>query len=266
MLSLTNNLNNPGSHTKWKIPSTPRYPSLKERIVLVTGGATGIGDSVVTHFARQGSRVTFLDVQDEPARQLVDSLTAEGCPKPIYIRCDLTDLGALKAAVDQVLATHGTVDVLVNNAANDQRHSIEEVTPEFWDHSIATNLRPHFFTMQAVLPAMRNAGRGSIINMSSIAWMIPYHNCRSISRPRPPSSGSRAPSPTSCGASNIRVNAVLPGAIATERQSASGIPPSIIAEILLRQALNDRLSPTKSPASSSSSPPTTPAPLPTRAM
>jgi NAD(P)-dependent dehydrogenase (short-subunit alcohol dehydrogenase family) len=114
------------------------YPSLKTRVVLITGGATGIGASVVARFARQGSRVTFLDVQDEAAQQLVDSLASEGCPKPIYIHCDITDLGALKAAVDQVLATHATVDVLVNNAANDQRHSIEEVTPDFWEHSLAT--------------------------------------------------------------------------------------------------------------------------------
>ena len=99
------------------------YPSLKERVVLITGGATGIGASVVAHFARQGSRVTFVDVQDEPAQQLVDSLASEGCPKPHYIHCDITDLDALKAAVHQVLATHATIDVLVNNAANyDDRH------------------------------------------------------------------------------------------------------------------------------------------------
>jgi len=110
-----------------------RYPSLKGRVVVVTGGATGIGQSIVAHFARQGSRVAFLDIQDEPARALAAALAAEGCPTPQYIHCDLTDLAALKSAVEQVLSTHNTIDVLVNNAANDQRHSIEEVTLEYWD-------------------------------------------------------------------------------------------------------------------------------------
>ena len=149
------------------------YPSLRNRAVLITGGATGIGESLVSHFARQGSRVAFLDIQDEPGQKLVESLGREGCPKPHFLHCDLADISALQTAVKRVLNTLGTVDVLVNNAANDQRHTIEDVTPEFWDNSIALNLRPHFFMAQAILPAMRAAGRGSIINMSSICWMIP---------------------------------------------------------------------------------------------
>src|ERR1017187_2293354 len=144
-----------------------RYPSLEGRLVLVTGGATGIGESIVTHFSRQGSRVAFFDIQDEAARQLVESLSAEGCPPTLYIHCDLTDVEALQSTLKHALATLGGIDVLVNNAANDQRHTIEEVTPAFWDHSIGVNLRPQFFAIQAVLPAMRAAQRGSIINMSS---------------------------------------------------------------------------------------------------
>ena len=219
------------------------YPSLKTRVVLITGGATGIGASVVARFARQGSRVTFLDVQDEAAQQLVDSLASEGCPKPIYIHCDITDLGALKAAVDQVLATHATVDVLVNNAANDQRHSIEEVTPEFWEHTLATNLRPHFFTMQAVLPAMRKAGRGSIINMSSIAWMIPNLNMPIYNTAKAAIVGLTRAFAHECGASNIRVNAVLPGAIATERQRRLWYTPEYLENIRSRQALPHQIEP-----------------------
>ena len=219
------------------------YPSLKTRVVLITGGATGIGASVVARFARQGSRVTFLDVQDEAAQQLVDSLASEGCPKPIYIHCDITDLGALKAAVDQVLATHATVDVLVNNAANDQRHSIEEVTPDFWEHSLATNLRPHFFTIQAVLPAMRKAGRGSIINMSSIAWMIPNLNMPIYNTAKAAIVGLTRAFDHECGASNIRVNAVLPGAIATERQRRLWYTPEYLENIRSRQALPHQIEP-----------------------
>jgi NAD(P)-dependent dehydrogenase (short-subunit alcohol dehydrogenase family) len=220
-----------------------RYPSLEGRAVLVTGGATGIGESIVTHFARQGSRVAFLDVQDEPAGRLVDSLTAEGCTPPIYIRCDLTDIEALQDAVGQVVGRFGTVDVLVNNAANDQRHSIEEVTPDFWDQSIATNLRPHFFMIQAVLPAMRAAGRGSIINMSSIAWIIPTTGLPIYNAAKAAIVGLTRTLAHELGPDNIRVNAVLPGAIATERQKRLWYTPESVANIMRSQALKRQLEP-----------------------
>ena len=128
---------------------------------------------IFASYARQGARVAFLDIADDAANKLVAALGAEGCPAPIYLHCDLTKVDALQEAVQLVLGELGTVDVLVNNAANDQRHSFDAVTPEYWDNSIAINLRPQFFVIQAVLPAMRAAGRGSIINMSSISWMIP---------------------------------------------------------------------------------------------
>jgi NAD(P)-dependent dehydrogenase (short-subunit alcohol dehydrogenase family) len=210
---------------------------------LVTGGATGIGESVVAHFARQGSRVAFLDVQDEPAQQLVTSLTAEGCPTPLYIHCDLTNLEALKAAIDQVIAMRGTIDVLVNNAANDQRQPIDEVTPEFWDSSIAINLRPQFFAMQAILPAMRKAGRGSIINMSSIAWIIPNRNMPVYNTAKAAIVGLTRAFAHDCGANNIRVNAVLPGAIATERQVRLWYTPEYVENIRRRQALPHQIQP-----------------------
>jgi NAD(P)-dependent dehydrogenase (short-subunit alcohol dehydrogenase family) len=220
-----------------------RYPSLEGRVAVVTGGATGIGESLVTHFARQGSRVAFLDVQDEPAEQLLRSLTGEGCPAPMYIHCDLTDLAALKDAVRQVLDAWGTVDVLVNNAANDQRHSIEEVTPEFWEQSMATNLRPQFFMMQAVLPAMRAAGRGSIINMSSISWMIPSTGLPLYIAAKAAIVGLTRTMAHELGKDNIRVNAVLPGAIATARQKQLWYTPEYQAEILQSQALKRQIQP-----------------------
>jgi len=220
-----------------------RYPSLEGRVAVVTGGATGIGESLVTHFARQGSRVAFLDVQDEPAEQLVRRLTGEGCPAPLYIHCDLTDVAALKGAVAQVLEAWGTVDVLVNNAANDQRHSIEEVTPEFWEQSMATNLRPQFFMMQAVLPAMRAAGRGAIINMSSISWMIPSTGLPLYIAAKAAIVGLTRTIAHEVGKNNIRVNAVLPGAIATERQKHLWYTPEYQAEILQSQALKRQIQP-----------------------
>lgn len=219
------------------------YPSLKDRVVLITGGATGIGESLVNHFARQGARVAFLDIQDAPAQALVAALAAEGCPRPLYIHCDLTNLAALKQAVDQVLATHATIDVLVNNAANDQRHTIDEVTPEFWDRSIATNLRPHFFAIQAVLPSMRVTGRGSIINMSSISWLIPSTGLPLYTAAKAAIVGLTRTLAHELGPHNIRVNAVLPGAIATERQKQLWYTPEYTAEIQAAQALKRQIEP-----------------------
>jgi NAD(P)-dependent dehydrogenase (short-subunit alcohol dehydrogenase family) len=219
------------------------YPSLKDRVVFITGGATGIGEAFVTQFARQGSRVAFLDILDEPARRIATTLAGEGCTAPLFIHCDLTDVAALKAAVAQVVSAYGTIDVLVNNAANDQRHSIEEVTPEFWDRSIATNLRPQFFAIQAVLPAMRAAGRGSIINMSSIAWIIPNTNLPVYVAAKAAIVGLTRTFAHELGPQNIRVNAILPGAIATERQKKLWYTPEYLAEIFRRQALKRQIEP-----------------------
>lgn len=213
------------------------YPSLEGRVVVVTGGATGIGESLVTHFARQGSRVAFLDIQDEPAGKLVDTLAAEGCPAPRYIHCDLTDVAALRSAVEQVLAAGDTVDVLVNNAGNDQRHAVEEVTPEYWDQSIATNLRPQFFMIQAVAPAMRAAGRGSIVNMSSISWVIPSTGAPVYVTAKAAIVGLTRTMAYELAPRNIRVNAVLPGAIVTEKQKRLWYTPEYKAEIMASQAL-----------------------------
>jgi NAD(P)-dependent dehydrogenase (short-subunit alcohol dehydrogenase family) len=219
------------------------YPSLKDRVVLVTGGATGIGESIVRHFARQGSRVVFLDIQDEPAEALVEGIGGEGSPAPEYVHCDLTEVEVLKAAVQGVLAKHGQVDVLVNNAANDQRHKIEDVTQEYWDRSMAVNLRPQFFTIQSVLPAMRAAGRGSIINMSSISWMIPSTGVPVYIAAKAAIVGITRTLAHELGPAGIRVNAVLPGAIATERQKQLWYTPEYKAEILVSQALKRDIGP-----------------------
>ncbi len=218
-------------------PAYANYPSLHNRAVLVTGGASGIGASIVEHFARQGSRVAFLDVQDEAAAQLIDSLKAAGQCVPMYVRCDLGDIPALQDCVRKVISDLGSVDVLVNNAANDQRHRIEEVTPEYWDASIAVNLRSQFFMIQAALPAMKAAGRGSIINMSSIAWMIPSTGVPVYIAAKAAIVGLTRTLAHECGPQGIRVNAVLPGAIATEKQRRLVYTPEYKAEIMASQAL-----------------------------
>jgi D-xylose 1-dehydrogenase len=220
-----------------------RYPSLHHRAVLVTGGATGIGESLVRHFARQGSRVAFLDIQHEPAEKLVESLAAEGCPAPFFLRCDLTDLAALETSVGHVLAEFGGIDVLVNNAANDQRHAIDAVTPEFWNNSMAVNLRAQFFMIQAILPAMRAGGRGSIINMSSICWMVPSTGFPVYIAAKAAVVGLTRTFAHELGPAGIRVNAVLPGAIATEKQRRLVYTQEYQAEIFSRQALKRELLP-----------------------
>ena len=219
------------------------YPSLEGRSVLITGGASGIGASLVTEFARQGSRVAFFDIEDESARQLIASLAAEGLAEPMYVHCDLTDVAALQQAAQQVIATQGTVEVLVNNAANDQRMATDEVTPEFWDHSMAINLRPQFFMVQAVLPSMRRAGGGSIINMSSISWMIPTKGMPVYTAAKAAIVGLTRTLAHEVGPHNIRVNAVLLGAVATERQKQLWYTPELVAEIKHNQALKRQIEP-----------------------
>lgn len=219
-------------------PQYATYPSLSGRAVLVTGGATGIGASIVEHFASQGARVAFFDILEKEGRQLASSLARGVAAAPVlFFPCDLADVGALQGAVKEAIAALGTVDVLVNNAANDRRHMIEEVTPEFWDESMAVNLRPQFFMIQAVLPAMKKAGRGSIINLSSIAWMIPSTGVPVYVAAKAAIVGLTRTMAHELGPAGIRVNAVLPGAIATEKQKRLVYTPEYKAEIMASQAL-----------------------------
>jgi NAD(P)-dependent dehydrogenase (short-subunit alcohol dehydrogenase family) len=220
-----------------------RYPSLMGRRILVTGGATGIGEAIVAGFARQGARVAFLDVQDGPAQALAEKLAAEGCPKPLYKHCDLADLARLKAAIEEIAGELGAIDVLVNNAGNDVRHRIEDVTPEYWERSMAVNLRPQFFTVQAVLPHMRKTGGGSIVNMSSISWVIPSTGLPLYVTAKAAIVGLTRTLAHELGRDNIRVNAVMPGAIATEKQKRLVYTPEYSAEIMSNQAIKRQIEP-----------------------
>lgn len=219
------------------------YPSLRERVVIITGGASGIGEAMVRAFAQQGARVVFFDVQDNAAQTLLKSLTEAGSPAPVYVHCDLTDITDLQSAARHVLQQFGTVDVLINNAANDARHTIEEVTPESWDASIAVNLRHQFFMAQAVVPAMQRAGRGVILNMSSISWMIPSTGLPMYITAKAAIVGMTRALAHELGKDNIRVNSILPGAILTERQQRLWMTPEYEAEVLSRQALKRHIQP-----------------------
>ena len=224
-------------------PQFAAYPSLRDQLVLITGGATGIGASIVEHFALQGSQVAFLDIDQKNAEQLVAGLSAKCLHPPAFLPCDLTDISKLREAVADIEGRYGTIRVLVNNAGNDARHSIEEVTPESWDSSMEVNLRHQFFATQAVIPAMKRAGQGSIINMSSICWVIPSTGLPVYVTAKAAVVGLTRTLAHELGAHNIRVNCVLPGAILTERQKLLWFTDEYRAVILSNQALKKILLP-----------------------
>jgi NAD(P)-dependent dehydrogenase (short-subunit alcohol dehydrogenase family) len=218
------------------------YPSLRDRVVIVTGGASGIGEAFVESFAGQGAKVCFLDLQDAPAADLVGRLKPSR-NLPIYHHCDLTDISALQKTVAQIVSEFGTVDVLVNNAGNDTRHGISEVTPEFWDRTIAVNLKHQFFAAQAVIPVMQRAHRGSIINMSSIGWVVPSIRQSVYVTAKAAIVGLTRTLAHELGGDNIRVNAIMPGAIKTERQTRLWLTEEYKAEVLRNQALKRMILP-----------------------
>jgi D-xylose 1-dehydrogenase len=219
------------------------YPTLKDRFVIVTGGASGIGAAIVEAFAMQDSQVVFLDVQDEAAEQLIRRLEATVAKVPIYRRCDLTDIEALQRTTKKIVERSPAIDVLVNNAGNDTRHIVEEVTSASWDQSMAVNLKHQFFMTQAVVPAMRRAGHGSIINMSSISWVIPSTNVPVYVTAKAAIVGMTRTMAHTFGKDNIRVNCVMPGAVLTERQERLWFTPEYKAEVLANQALKRMILP-----------------------
>lgn len=220
-----------------------RYPSLDGQPVLITGGASGIGSALVEHFALQGAKVAFIDVSEEPAHKLIDELKDRSAHVPQFWPCDLRDAGRIKTVVREIEGELGAIRVLVNNAGNDDRHKLEEVTPEYWDDKMAVNLRHQFFMIQAVSPGMIAAGGGSVINMSSIAWMIPSTNIAVYVAAKAAIVGLTRTLAHELGAGNIRVNCVLPGAVLTDRQRRLWWTPEYEKEIMGRQALKRALMP-----------------------
>jgi NAD(P)-dependent dehydrogenase (short-subunit alcohol dehydrogenase family) len=219
------------------------YPSLEDRLVVVTGGASGIGAAIVEAFAMQRSQVVFLDVQNDAADQLIARLKAHVVKVPIYRNCDLTDIEALQRTMEEIGAQWPAVDVLVNNAGNDARHTVEEITSSSWDQLMAVNLKHQFFMAQAVIPGMRRERRGSIINMSSISWVIPSTDVPVYVTAKAAIVGMTRSLAHTVGVDNVRVNCVMPGAIATERQERLWLTEEYKAEILGRQALKRMILP-----------------------
>ena len=193
------------------------YPSLVGRVVFVTGGASGIGADIVRAFARNQARVAFVDLQREVGEALAAELSRDG-EAPLFMPCDVTDIPALQAAIAEAAKKLSPIGVLVNNAANDQRHTVADVSVEYWDQTQNVNLRHQFFAAQAVHPQMRALGAGSIINLSSIAWRGGAPEMAAYATAKAGVVGLTRALARAFGPDNIRVNAIEPGAVMTERQ------------------------------------------------
>jgi NAD(P)-dependent dehydrogenase (short-subunit alcohol dehydrogenase family) len=224
-------------------PVFATYPSLSDKIVLITGGAQGIGAAAVRLFALQGARVAFLDLADAPALALVEDLKPRCTHSPLYFSCDLTDIPGLQSAIAEISAKLGAPTVLVNNAAIDDRHRFEDVTLEYWNQSIAVNLRHQFFAAQAVAPGMKSAGGGSIINMSSISHIIPTPDLSLYNMAKAAITAMTRSLAHDLGHSNIRVNSVLPGAVLTERQRRLYMSPAYEQRVFDAQYLKRHILP-----------------------
>jgi NAD(P)-dependent dehydrogenase (short-subunit alcohol dehydrogenase family) len=213
------------------------YPSLKGKVVLVTGGASGIGAEVVAQFAKQGSRVAFLDFDRENGAKVAAVTGA------LFRFCDLRDIPALRAAIAEIRDALGPIGVLVNNAARDDRHPMETVEPDYWDERMHTNLRHFFFCAQAVAPDMRAAQAGSIVNMGSVSWMKAQGGMPAYTTAKSAVRGLTRGLARDLGHDNIRVNEIVPGWVFTERQEALWATPDSVARTLENQCLHRKVMP-----------------------
>lgn len=218
------------------------YPDLEGQSVLITGGGSGIGEAITRAFARQKCKVGFIDIAGEPSVKLCEELAAAGADVH-FEKCDITDTPALQAAIKAVAGKIGTITVLVNNAAHDQRHRWEDVTPEYWDERIGVNIKHQFFAAQAVAPGMIEAGKGSIINMGSTSWMIGQGGMACYTASKSAVVGLTRSLARDLGVHNIRVNTVAPGAIMTQRQLDLWIDEAAKNEIIGNQCLKRLLVP-----------------------
>ena len=216
------------------------YPSLAGKCVVITGGGTGIGAELVHAFALQGARVFFLDISEQASRALEQSLA--GAPiAPVYIYCNLTDLDALAAAFSEIALQAGAVHALVNNAANDDRHLVSDVTGQYWDERMAVNLRHQFFCTKAVAPAMAAAGGGVVLNFGSISWHLALPKLSLYMTAKAAIEGMTRGLARDLGPQGIRVNCIIPGAVRTPRQEALWTGPEEGARIMAAQCLAERV-------------------------
>jgi NAD(P)-dependent dehydrogenase (short-subunit alcohol dehydrogenase family) len=215
--------------------TTVQYRSLSDRSVVVTGGASGIGEEMVRAFVAQGARVSFIDIAKDAGEALAGATGAS------FYACDVTDIPALREALSRIENDHGSVDVLVNNAGKDDRHDMSEVEPDYWRHALALNLDHQFFATQAVSKGMAARGAGSVIMLGSISWMRGRPGMVGYTTAKAAINGMTRTLARELGSSGIRVNCIVPGAILTERQKKLWLTPELNQQFLDLQALKFRL-------------------------
>lgn len=225
------------------MPSFASYPSLKGRTVFVSGGGSGIGASIVEHFAEQGSKVGFVDIDRQASAALVASIEARGHGSPLFLETDVRDVKAYQAAISEVAGKLGAITVLINNAARDDRHDLQEVTPEFWDERIAVNLRHQYFAIQAVAPGMKAAGGGSIVNFSSVSYHTMTARLSVYQAAKAAVIGMTRGLARDLGPDRIRLNAITPGWIMTQRQIDLWLTPEAEADLMKAQCLKEKVYP-----------------------
>ena len=219
------------------------YGSLQGKRVFITGGGSGIGESLVAEFAAQGALVAFVDIAVEASEALCRRLAEAGWTAPLFRHCDITDIPSLQAVMAELAEQLGDFDILVNNAANDQRHQAQDVTLEYWNERIAINQRPMFFTCQAVFEGMKRKGGGSIINVSSISWHMKSGGYPVYATTKAAVVGLTRGLARDYGAHNIRVNTVTPGWVMTQRQIELWVDDAAEVEIKKSQCLPSKLMP-----------------------
>ena len=222
---------------------TAIYEDLKNKRVFVTGGGSGIGASIVEHFCEQGSEVYFIDINEKASNKLVLGCKNKNFSVPTFIKCDLLNIKDLQNTISKIIDNNGAIDVLVNNAANDERHSIDEVTEEFWNERMNINLRHYFFTVQSVKKAMIANKSGSIINIGSVSWMIGQGGMAAYTAAKSGVVGLTRSFARDLGEFDIRVNSVVPGWVMTERQVEKWLTPESEADMLKKQCLKHKLMP-----------------------
>lgn len=220
------------------------YKSLLDKPVLITGGASGIGAALVGGFARAGSKVVFLDIDEDAAEALATSIAAQVRHKPLFIKADIRDIETVREAIaDGASTAGGSFRVLVNNAANDERHTIDEVTPDFWRDRMAVNLDHQFFCAQSVAPGMSDGGGGSIINFGSCSWRLGLGGMPAYTTAKAAIEGLTRALARDLGPHGIRVNCVIPGFIKTQRQIDRWLTPELKATVLAGQCLPELILP-----------------------
>ena len=225
------------------MPPFASYPSLKGRTVFVSGGGSGIGASIVEHFAEQEAKVGFVDIDEAASAALTKKIAAAGHASPLFVKADVRDVKAYQAAIAEAAAKLGAITVLINNAARDDRHDLADVTPDFWDERIAVNLRHQFFAIQAVAPGMKVAGGGSIVNFSSVSYHTMTARLSVYEAAKAAVIGLTRGLARDLGPDRIRLNAITPGWIMTQRQIDLWLTPEAEADLMKAQCLKEKVYP-----------------------